>query len=176
MTTKQSDATPIRGAAHDALSAFLGDWHGEGMSFGGTDQLGADPKAHGVPWVSKHRARWHTGDFFMIQDERAQIGAATLDTVSVMGVEAGDNGCFARTFENHGFYRHYALSVDGRTWTLKGETERARTVFSGDGNTQTITWEWLRDGKWLPLCDRVATRVQDLDAAFEPHCERKADD
>ena len=82
-----------------------------------------------------------------------------------MGVEPDDKGHFARTFENHGFYRHYALSVHDRTWLLEGETERARTVLIADGNTQTITWEWLRGGKWLPLCDRVATRVQDLDGA-----------
>lgn len=95
----------------------------------------------------------------MIQDERAQIGGAAFDTLSVLGVESGDKGYFARTFENHGFYRHYGLSVDDRTWLLEGETERARTVFDAHGNTQAITWEWLREGKWLPLCDRVATRV-----------------
>jgi hypothetical protein len=103
--------------------------------------------------------RWHTGDFFIIQDERAQIGGVHFDTLSILGVEPGDKGGFARTFENHGFYRHYALSVTGRTWMLEGETERARTVFDADGNTQTIIWEWLRVGKWLPLCDRVATRL-----------------
>ena len=158
----KSVSPPVRGSAHDALSAFLGEWRAEGMSFGGTDQSGVDPKANGVPWASTHTARWHTGDFFVIQDERAQIGGAPFDTLSIMGVEPGGTGHFARTFENHGFYRHYALSVDYRTWLLKGETERARTVFSADGNTQTITWEWLRDGKWLPLCDRVARRNQDL--------------
>ena len=162
MTTSKSEATPRRGSAHDALSAFLGEWRAEGMSFGGTDQSGADPKANGVPWVSTHAARWHTGDFFLIQDERAQIGGAPFDTLSIMGIEPGDKGYFARTFENHGFYRHYALSVENRTWLLEGDIERACTVFGSDGNTQTITWEWLRDGKWLPLCDRVARRVQDL--------------
>ena len=129
------------------------------MSFGGTGQSGADPKANGVPWISTHTARWHTGDFFLIQDERAQIGGTPFDTLCVMGVEHGTKDYFARTFENHGFYRHYHLSVDDRTWVLAGEAERARTVFADDGNTQTITWEWLRDGKWLPLCDRVAYRV-----------------
>lgn len=156
---------PVRGSAHNALSVFLGEWRAEGISFGGTDQSGADPKANGVPWVSTHTARWHTGDFFLIQDERAQIGGKPFDTLSIMGVEPDDKGHFARTFENHGFYRHYALSVHDRTWLLEGETERARTVLIADGNTQTITWEWLRGGKWLPLCDRVATRVQDLDGA-----------
>ena len=152
-------AAPVRGTAHDALSVFLGEWRAEGMSFGGTDQSGDDPKANGVLWVSTHSARWHTGDFFLIQDERARIGGKPFDTLSVMGVKPDTDNYIARTFENHGFYRHYALSVDDRTWLLEGETERARTVFSADGNPQTITWDWLRDGKWLPLCDRVATRI-----------------
>ena len=159
MTTNDRNAAPVRGSAHDALSVFLGEWRAEGMSFGGTDQSGGDPRANGVAWTSTHNAQWHTGEFFLIQDERARIAGTPFDTISVMGVEPGETRHFARTFENHGFYRHYALSVDDRTWMLEGETERACTVFSADGDTQTITWEWLRDGKWLPLCDRVATRV-----------------
>ena len=161
----KSVSRPVRGTAHDALSVFLGEWRAEGLSFGGTDQSGADPKANGVSWVSTHSAGWHTSKFFLIQDERARIGGATFDTLSVMGVEPDGTAQFARTFENHGFYRHYALSVDDRTWLLEGDTERARTVFDADGDTQTITWEWLRDGKWLPLCDRVAMRIDN--ALFE---------
>jgi hypothetical protein len=159
MADDGAQTSPVRGLAHEALAVFLGDWRAEGISFGGTDQSGVDPRANGVPWTSTHTASWHTGEFFLIQDERAQIGGAPFDTLSIMGVEPGDKGYFARTFENHGFHRHYALSVDDRTWLLEGETERARTVFDAGGNTQTITWEWLRDGKWLPLCDRVAARI-----------------
>ena len=40
---------PVRGAMHEAFAVFLGEWRAEGMSFGGTDQSGADPKANGVP-------------------------------------------------------------------------------------------------------------------------------
>ncbi len=149
------------GPAHKLLDSFVGNWRAEGMSFGGTDQSGKDAKANGVVWTSTHRARWHTGEFFLIQDERAQIGGAPFDTLSILGVAPADKGHFARTFENHGFYRHYRLSVDDRIWVLEGETERARTVFDASGSTQTITWEWLRGGKWLPLCDRVATRVDE---------------
>jgi hypothetical protein len=159
MADDGAQASPVRGLEHEALAVFLGEWRAEGTSFGGTDQSGADPKANGVPWVSTHTARWHTGEFFMIQDESAQIGEAPFDTLSILGVKPSDKSHFARTFENHGFFRHYALSVDGRTWLLEGETERARIVFDAQGNTQTITWEWLRGGKWLPLCDRVATRI-----------------
>ena len=158
--TTNSETTPVRGSAHQALAVFLGEWRAEGLSFGATDQSGVNPKANGVRWVSTHRARWHTGDFFLIQDERAEVDGNTFDTLSVLGVEPGKGRYFARTFENHGFYRHYALSVADRTWSLMGETERARIVFDAKGDTQTITWEWLRDGKWWPLCDRVASRVR----------------
>src|SRR5688500_6604079 len=34
-------------------------------------------------------------------------------------------GYFASTFENHGFHRHYDVTVSGRTWTISGATERA---------------------------------------------------
>ena len=159
MTTTDPETTPVRGSAHDALSVFLGEWRAVGTSYGGTDQSGVDPKANGVPWVSTHTARWHTGGFFLMQDERAMISGAAFDTISIMGVEPGTDSHFAHTFENHGFYRHYHLSVDARTWLFEGETERARTIFNEAGDTQTIAWEWLQGGKWLPLCDRVARRV-----------------
>ncbi len=157
--TNDSEQPPVRGIAHDALSVFLGTWRAEGRSFGGTDQSGADPKANGVAWVSTHTARWHTGGFFLIQEEKATIDGSAFDTLSILGVEPHNKGHFARTFENHGFYRHYAISVDGPTWRLEAETERARTIFGADGDTQRITWEWMQNGKWLPLCDRVATRI-----------------
>jgi len=157
MTSEAKQGFPVRGPLHDALSVFLGEWRAEGTSFGGTDQSGPDPRANGIPWRSTHSARWHTGEFFLVQDERAQLAGQPFDTLNTFGVDGG--GLFARTFDNNGFYRHYALTVEGRIWLLKGETERAKTTFSADGNTQTIAWEWLRDGKWLPLCDRVASRV-----------------
>lgn len=65
-----------------------------------------------------------------------------------------DSGCyFARAFENHGFYRHYDVTVNGHVWTICGKTERARIEFSDDGKRQTITWEWRPKDDWLPLCD-----------------------
>ncbi len=150
---------PRRSEMHEALDVFLGEWRAEGTSYGGTDPSGGDPRANGVPWTSEHRAYWHTGAFFLVQDERARPGGEVFDTLSVMGVDPETGGYVARAFENHGFYRHYPVARDGNVWTFSGETERATIVFSDDGRTQTITWEWKPDGAWLPLCDRVATRT-----------------
>ena len=68
-------AAPVRSSAHDALSVFLGEWRAEGMSFGGPDKSGTDPKATGVPWVSTHTARWHTGDFPRLHGGSARTDA-----------------------------------------------------------------------------------------------------
>jgi hypothetical protein len=158
-TAIRDQAQPRRTAAHDALAVFLGDWKAEGISFGGTDQSGDDPRANGVPWISEHSGRWHTGEFFLVQDEKAGVGGAVFDTLSVMGVDPATGEYFVRGFENHGFYRHYRAAREGRVWTLAGDAERATITFSEDGRTQAVAWEWKPDGEWLPLCDRVATRV-----------------
>lgn len=157
MADNDAQSPPFHGPVQEALSVFLGEWRAEGTSFGGTDQSGP-ARANGIPWVSTHSTRWHSGEFFLVQDEHAELAGKPFDTLSVFGVEPG-GALIDWTFDNNGFYRHYTLAVEGRTWLLTGETERATTLFSADGNAQTISWEWLRDGAWLPLCDRIASRI-----------------
>jgi hypothetical protein len=158
MSSSDGEAPPKRGAQHEKLSVFLGRWRAEGQSYPSPKQPGDDPRSAAEPWVSTHVGRWHSGEFFLIQEERAMTGANPFDTLSVMGVDPRTRLHFARSFENHGFYRHYDVAVDGRVWTLTGELERARIEFSADGRTQTIAWEWRPNARWLPLCDRVAVR------------------
>ena len=154
----ENEAPPTRGDEHDALAVLLGHWRAEGESYGSPNQPEHDPKSAAEPWASTHVGRWHTGEFFLVQDERALIDGRPFDTLSVMGVDNETGRYFARSFENHGFYRHYDVSVEGLVWTISGERERARIEFSTDGRTQTLTWEWCPKDQWLPLCDRVAHR------------------
>lgn len=147
---------------HNALGVFLGDWHAEGWTYGQPEQRADDPKATAQKWVSTHTGKWQTGEFFLVQDERAKLGAdgsVPFDTLSIMGVDPVTNEYFARCFENHGFFRLYKVRRHAREWAFDGATERARIAFSEDCKNQTITWEWLKDGNWLPLCDRVATKT-----------------
>jgi hypothetical protein len=156
--TSDNEAPPTRGEQHDALGIFLGRWRAEGTAYGSPEQSENDPKRGGEPWVSTHTGTWHTGKFFLIQDERALVGGHPFDTLSVMGVDTQTGRYFARSFENHGFYRRYDVALDRQVWTFSGDFERARIEFSADGRMQTITWEWRPKGQWLPLCDRVAHR------------------
>ena len=150
--------TSQRGAMHESLSVFLGKWTARGTSYGGTDQTGDDPKANGETWVSTHEAVWHTGRFFIVQDERADITGYRFDTLSILGVD-DDGSYFSRSFENHGFYRDYKVTRDGNSWQLDGATERATVTFVNDNKQQVWKWEWKQDNTWLPLCDRIAERV-----------------
>lgn len=149
---------PQHNDKHKALSAFLGTWTSRGTSYGGTDQSGNDPKANGEPWLGTCEGRWHTGSFFLVQDERVDIGGARFDTLSVMGVDE-DGDYFARSFENHGFQRHYKVRRAGNEWTILGETERATIKFTENDKKQEVHWEWKPENKWLPLCDQVVEKI-----------------
>lgn len=143
-------------AEHEALAVFLGDWRAEGTSYGGDEQSLGNPHAGASPWTSIHSARWHSGNFFIVQDERAN---GPFDTLSLMGWDAEAGRYFARTIENHGFARDCTLNFEGRVWTLSGEHERATFTFGEDGRSQEIAWEWKPADAWLPLCDRTAKRI-----------------
>ena len=156
MTRGNSHSAPERCSREGALVVFIGDWKAEGISFGDNQQSRDNPRAGRSPWLSVHSALWHSGEFFVIQDERA---SGPFNTLSVMGVDDKTGQYFASSFENHGFHRHYDVSFEGNTWTFSGDSERARYIFSEDGQRQTITWEWKPNDEWLPLCDRVAVKV-----------------
>ncbi len=149
---------PSRTDAHDHLAVFLGRWTAHGTSYGGTDQRGENPRANGEPWVSTHEAVWHTGKFFIVQDERADIAGSRFDTLSFLGVN-DDGRFFSRSIENHGFYRDYKVTREGDRWHFEGATERATVTFENDGSRQRGNWEWKPENEWLPLCDRVADKV-----------------
>ena len=161
MPQQEPTAPPKRTEKHEALEVFLGNWRAEGWSYGQPDEQAKDPKSVRDKWTSTHIGRWHTGEFFLIQDERAMSGPngpVPFDTLSIMGVDPETDDYFARSFENHGFFRLYKVTRQGNDWRFDGSTERAHIQFSDDAKKQTITWEWFTEGTWLPLCDRVATK------------------
>ena len=147
------DAPVTRTELHTALEVFVGRWRAEGWAYTGTGR---------ERWFSTIEVKWHTGEFFLIQDERQYSGeeaSGVFETHSVFGVEPGTNDYFVHNFENHGFFRLYKVKRDARIWTFDGQTERARYEFSEDGRKVTIAWELLKGGVWKPLCDRVAIKI-----------------
>lgn len=110
---------PTRTDAHRRLEVFLGDWRATGVAYTGSASA-ADRMQGESPWSSTHTGRWHTGEFFLIQDERARVGDDEFDTLSLLGVDPETGRYVMRTFDNGGFHRQYELTVDGSRWTITG--------------------------------------------------------
>ena len=131
-----------------APSVFLGDWTAEGTGYNASGE--------GSPWRSVHSARWHTGEYFVVQDERAN---GPFDTIGFLGWDSDRETYFSWSVENHGFAREYLATVDAGVWTYTGSAERRTVKFSDDGRVQTHHGEFRPQGAWIRLCDRVATRI-----------------
>ncbi len=157
--TLQPTSTGKRSAAHEHLSVFIGKWHAEGESYAAGPSK-ENPRGSVETSISDETYEWLPGQFCVIQNWDAKTGVNPFKGTAIMSYDADSGHYISRSYENHGFIRDYATRVEGDTWTLTGETERARIEFTDGGDAQKISWEWRKPGEdWLPLCDRVARRV-----------------
>src|SRR4029453_7348765 len=100
LTATISDAAV--GAELQELDFFVGHWHAEGTSFG-ADTPDADPRVHGVPWISDESYVWLPGGSFSMPcwhehgTEQAFIGTEVLgfDPARVHGRQTGRGGYFS---------------------------------------------------------------------------------
>lgn len=145
-------AHPVHGPEHEKLAVWIGDWRAEGASYA-ADGARSD-------WRSEESVEWLPGEFFVVQRWNEHGTGEPFIGLGVIGYDAETKRYFTRSFENHGFYRHYDMGVDGDVWTINGATERARVEFTDDGDTQLIHWDFKPGETWLPLCDRTARRVR----------------
>ena len=51
------------------------------------------------------------------------------------------------------------MHIDGPSWTLAGESQRAFYDFARDGATVRIRWEVRGEKGWQPLCELTGRRI-----------------
>lgn len=139
-------------AAHGKLEVFVGKWHAEGTSYG----EGSD----GVPWTSEESYEWLPGGFFLLHRWDAMTGERAFQGTEILGYDEAEGGYFTRFFDNSGFHPEYRATVDGDVWRFEEPETRATVTVEDEGNRMRFKWEWRNGGpEWVPLCDRVATKV-----------------
>lgn len=141
------------------LQAFIGKWHAEGTSYAdGQDK--DNPYASAAPWTSDESYEWLPGNFFVLHKWNAKAGKREFIGTEIIGYDDTKQKFFTNFFDNAGFHPIYEATVNENVWTFSEPNTRVKVTFN-DTNTITFNWEWKNQGSdWLPLCDRIAKRVE----------------
>lgn len=149
---KQVPQAPTSEASYAShLKPLAGRWHVEGD---------VEATSHGPAskWTSEEHADWLPGERFLVNRWDAKVGERGFRGMAVFGHDP-DSGFFATFYDNAGHHPTYDVTIEGLTWQLIGDAQRATFEFSGDGKTVHIRWESRGDKGWEPLCDLTGTRV-----------------
>jgi hypothetical protein len=134
-----------RVARLERLERFVGEWRIEAPAFPLPAEL-ADP--------ARTTFEWTLGGAFLLQRSSVPVPEAP-DGLSVIGPDAGD-GYTQHYFDSRGIARLYAMTFDGRDWTLERHTpdfsplpfhQRWLGALSVDGETIQGRWEKSPDGR-----------------------------
>ena len=91
------------------LEAFVGEWRLEFPAFSFPPGL----PAH----AARTTFKWTLGGAFLLQQATVPVPEAP-DGLCVIGLDAGD-GYTQHYFDSRGIARVYAMTFDGRVWTLE---------------------------------------------------------
>lgn len=139
---------------HRKLEAFIGRWSVSGRN------ADTAPGAPNSPIRGENHFEWVLGQFFMVGRFRHDNATGSHSGVSLLGVDEDGGALFAHNFDNLGYERRYALSIEGGVWRFVGRFERATLVFGQDGRSYEETWELSKDGeRFAPLCEMHATKL-----------------
>jgi hypothetical protein len=129
----------------DRLEIFLGEWRPEASAFPLPPEL-ADS--------ARTTFEWTLDGAFLLQRAFVPVPEAP-NALCVIGLNAGD-GYTQHYFDSRGIARLYAMTFDGREWTLERHApdfspldfhQRWLGTFSADGNTIEGRWETSPDGR-----------------------------
>jgi ketosteroid isomerase-like protein len=146
------------------LEPFAGHWVVEGE---------VQKSAYGPAsrWTSDERCEWLPGQRFLVNRWDARVGERDFRGMAVFGYDP-QRGYFARFHDHAGNAPDYRVSIDGPTWTLTGEAQRA--VYEFGAGTIAMRWEWRDDNGWHSLRTLRARRgvsasemVHEYFAAFQ---------
>ncbi|MBC7371692.1 MAG: DUF1579 family protein [Bdellovibrionaceae bacterium] len=135
------------------LNAFIGTWHGQGIS--------RDPKTQKmIAMKSVETFKWVPGGHFIEHRWDWSMGSDKFRGLEVIGYNADQSNFFANLYDDQGHFVTYKVIEHGGIWTYTGEKQRALLEVSSDGRTIRDRWESTENQiDWIPLCDVIWTRI-----------------
>ena len=153
--TQVSLQLPTLRREHKLLDVFVGTWIVEGQNKEGA------PVAPGAQVSGKETYEWLPGEYYLVYRWDRCFGSDQHTGIGIIGYDDSSQTYASHNFDNLGYSRTYQVHIADGSWTLTGERERARLVFSDDGNVMTANWEISGDGfDWTPLCELKAIKAE----------------
>lgn len=104
--------------------------------------------------------RWLPGRHFIVHDVDARFDGKPARSMEVMGFDASKKRHFARSFDDQGTTEAFVVSLDGRRWTISGETVRFKGSFDVQKTRLTGLWELKgRKAGWQPWIKLALVRA-----------------
>ena len=95
--------------------------------------------------------RWLPGKHFIVHDVDARFDNKPARSMEVMGFDVSKAQYFARSFDDQGSTEVFVVALNGRRWSISGETVRFSGSFDARKNRLRGLWE-LKGSKsgWQP--------------------------
>ncbi len=120
------------------LNVFIGSWRTDGEIF---PQNGAGPSK----LVATDSYEWFPGAHFILHHVDGQMGENPVKALEIMRYDQESDRFLSTSIDNGGQHSEYELNLNGRNWSIIGETER----FWGEFNSDFT----ILEGRWLQISD-----------------------
>jgi len=95
--------------------------------------------------------RWLPGKHFIAHDADARFGDNPARSMEVIGYDLPSNQYLARSYDDQGVSELFEVALNGKKWSIVGESVRFNGAFDADGNTLTGLWELKgKQAGWQP--------------------------
>lgn len=142
------------GAEHRRLEVFIGKWMNEGQTI-------ATVGAPAIKILTSDVYEWMPGRFFVLHTAYGRIGNLDVGGTEIISYDATSKTYRSHFFDSQGNISTHELTVQGDTWTWKGERASCTAVFTDRGKTQTAHHVRSDDGvNWVPSMEVTLTKVE----------------
>lgn len=143
-----------RSPNHERLGVFIGKWINEGHMVDTHGQKG-------VAILTSDVYEWMPGRFFVLHTAYGRIGDLDVGGTEILAYDPATKAYSSLFFDSGGNIHRATLTVDGDSWTWKGDTTSCTAVFTDGGRVQTAHHIRLDEGgRWIPSMEVVLIKVK----------------
>jgi hypothetical protein len=135
------------------FEVFIGTWNTTGEVL----ETHANPAG---ALVATDCYRWLHGERFIVHDVDARFDGKPTRTMEVMGFDPKTKAFFATSYDDQGVSERFTVALNGRRWTIDGQSVRFKGSFDSAKNRLTGLWELKAGrGRWQPWIDLLLVRA-----------------